>query len=74
MRNDLFPNKCPPREYLKNIYVDSHTADEDFLMMLVKTLGSDHIVIGSDYPFPLGELEPGKMVEESKQLTEEMKK
>ena len=41
---------------LKNIYVDSHTCDEDVLLLLVKTLGSDHIVIGSDYPFHLGEL------------------
>lgn len=55
MRNDLFEHKCHPNDYLKHIYVDSHTCDEDILMKLVNTLGADHVVIGSDYPFPLGE-------------------
>jgi len=28
-------------------------------------LGADHIALGSDYPFPLGELEPGKLIRNS---------
>jgi len=28
----------------------------------VKTLGADKITLGSDYPFPLGELEPGQLI------------
>lgn len=51
----LFPNKCSPRKYLKNIYVDSLVHDQDMLNKLVKELGSDHILYGTDYPFPLGE-------------------
>ena len=27
-------------------------------------LGSDRIALGSDYPFPLGEHHPGKMIED----------
>jgi aminocarboxymuconate-semialdehyde decarboxylase len=29
---------------------------------LVKTLGTDKITLGTDYPFPLGELEPGQLI------------
>jgi len=65
VRPDLYPNKCSPREYLKNIYVDSLVHDHDMLNKLAKELGTDHIVLGTDYPFPLGELDPGKLVETS---------
>lgn len=30
--------------------------DDDALDLLVKKIGSDKIVMGSDYPFPLGEV------------------
>lgn len=26
-------------------------------------MGEDHICLGSDYPFPLGEHKPGRMIE-----------
>jgi aminocarboxymuconate-semialdehyde decarboxylase len=28
-------------------------------------MGEDFIALGTDYPFPLGELQPGKIIEES---------
>jgi len=37
--------------------VDSLTHDPDILGLLLKHLGPDNIMIGSDYPFPLGEPE-----------------
>jgi aminocarboxymuconate-semialdehyde decarboxylase len=33
------------------------------LEYLIDLIGVDRIALGSDYPFPLGELEPGKMIE-----------
>jgi aminocarboxymuconate-semialdehyde decarboxylase len=39
--------------------------DEETLHFLIKKMGIDNILLGSDYPFPLGELHPGKMVENS---------
>jgi aminocarboxymuconate-semialdehyde decarboxylase len=30
---------------------------------LTKTLGPDKIVLGTDYPFPLGELTPGELIQ-----------
>jgi aminocarboxymuconate-semialdehyde decarboxylase len=38
-------------------------------------MGEDKICLGSDYPFPLGEHHPGKLVEEmnfAKELTEKL--
>jgi len=57
--------KNPPLQYLERIYADSLVHDIDTLKFLIKKMGSDHIMLGSDYPFPLGEHEPGKMIEES---------
>jgi aminocarboxymuconate-semialdehyde decarboxylase len=37
--------------------------DKDVLDYLIKFLGADHIALGSDYPFPLGEQVPGKLIE-----------
>ena len=35
------------------------------LNLIIDKLGDDKIMLGSDYPFPLGELEPGKLIESS---------
>ncbi len=33
------------------------------LRHLVSLIGADHVALGSDYPFPLGEAEPGRLIE-----------
>ena len=30
---------------------------------LIKLVGADRVALGSDYPFPLGEAAPGKLIE-----------
>jgi aminocarboxymuconate-semialdehyde decarboxylase len=37
--------------------------DKNVLYYLIKFLGAEHIAMGSDYPFPLGEHAPGKLIE-----------
>lgn len=51
------------RKYVKQLYMDSLVHDEQALRYLVSTVGVDKVVLGSDYPFPLGEQHPGKLVE-----------
>ena len=58
-------NKVNPREYLKRFYYDGITHDIDFLKYLISQVGSNRISLGTDYPFPLGDLEFGKFIEES---------
>jgi len=55
-------NKKNPREYLGRFWVDSLVHDELALEYLVKVCKKDKVILGSDYPFPLGEPFPGEMV------------
>jgi aminocarboxymuconate-semialdehyde decarboxylase len=40
------------------VYTDSLTHDPWVLQMLIQTLGTQRIAMGSDYPYPLGEMDP----------------
>ena len=51
------------RKYLKQLYTDSLVHDEHALKYLVSTVGDERVILGSDYPFPLGEHHPGKLIE-----------
>lgn len=56
-------NGINPREYVKRIYFDSLVHDAAALDYLINFAGANRIMLGTDYPFPLGELEPGKLIE-----------
>ena len=61
MRPDLVAtdNARNPREYLSRLYFDSCVHDPQALRYLVDTVGIEQVMLGTDYPFPLGEQEPG---------------
>lgn len=48
----------PPSEYLKQIYVDNLTFDPSTLRLAIEKHGANRVVLGSDYPFGLGETDP----------------
>ena len=56
-------NNINPREYVGRFFVDSLVHDKEVMNYLIKFLGAEHIALGSDYPFPLGEHTPGKLIE-----------
>jgi aminocarboxymuconate-semialdehyde decarboxylase len=58
-------NPHNPRTYLGKFWVDSITHDIDALDYILKLQGSKRVCLGSDYPFPLGDLEIGRFIEES---------
>ena len=58
-------NERNPREYLGKFWVDCITHDLDALKYILKLQGSKRVCLGSDYPFPLGDLEIGKFIEDS---------
>lgn len=54
-----------PSSYLDRFYVDSAVFDERALQFLVATMGMDRVMLGSDYPFPLGEHPVGSLIRSS---------
>jgi len=74
VRPDLcaIDNDVNPRDYLGKFWIDSLVHDPEALKFIVKLMGEDKIALGTDYPFPLGELEPGKLIESS-EFSEEIK-
>jgi len=57
--------ELPPSQYLNRFYTDSAVFDERALQFLVGTMGSDRVMLGSDYPFPLGEHRVGSLIRSS---------
>jgi aminocarboxymuconate-semialdehyde decarboxylase len=67
VRPDLcaIDNNISPKEYLGKFWLDSLVHDEKMLNYIIDLMGSEKIALGTDYPFPLGELQPGKLIKES---------
>lgn len=65
VRPDLvaIDNPVNPRNYIGQFWVDSLVHDPKAMNFLIDTMGEDKICLGSDYPFPLGELHPGRLIE-----------
>lgn len=61
-RPDLFKNRSSMTPYQAieqcGVYTDSLTHSPFAFQMLVNTVGCGRIAMGSDYPYPLGEIEP----------------
>jgi aminocarboxymuconate-semialdehyde decarboxylase len=47
-----------PGEYLKLLYFDTITHSRMALEYLVANFGADHVLLGSDYPYDMGDPEP----------------
>ena len=65
MRPDLVAADNPynPRNYLGKFWLDSLVHEPAMLRFLIELVGAEKVALGTDYPFPLGELEPGKLIE-----------
>ncbi len=57
-------NPVNPRDYLGKFWVDCITHDPLMLRYILDLAGEDKVTLGSDYPFPLGDLEIGAFIEE----------
>ena len=58
-------NEVNPRDYIGKFWIDSITHDIQFLNYAIDMVGSRRICLGSDYPFPLGDLEIGQYIVDS---------
>jgi aminocarboxymuconate-semialdehyde decarboxylase len=64
--------EMPPSGYLHRFSVDSAVFDQRALEFLVGTMGAEQVMLGTDYPFPLGEEHGGALIRESR-LPQEVK-
>src|SRR2546426_3817283 len=60
-----------PRAYLGRFYVGALVPDPQALRAPLRLIGPGKMALGSDYPFPLGEAIPGRMIETMTDLTPE---
>jgi aminocarboxymuconate-semialdehyde decarboxylase len=60
--------KNPPSSYLEKFYFDSITFDPEMLKRLIDKFGADHVVLGTDYPYDMGEEDPLGLIKQVKRL------
>jgi aminocarboxymuconate-semialdehyde decarboxylase len=58
-----------PTTYLKKMFFDTMVFTHDQLEFLAQQYGSDHILMGTDYPYDMGEEDPVGFVNGSKNLS-----
>jgi aminocarboxymuconate-semialdehyde decarboxylase len=61
----------PPSEYMKQLYFDSVVFEPDQLEFLIRKYGADHILLGTDYPYDMGEGDPVGLIARTGGLSEE---
>lgn len=75
VRPDLCARDNPesPVKYCGKFYTDSLTHDPRALRLLLQVCGEERVMLGTDYPFPLGELQPGALIESMDDLDSKLK-
>lgn len=70
-RPDLIAvSENPPYHYMGRFSVDSLVLDPSAVRVLVNNFGVENVMVGSDYPFPLGERPVGDVIARADFLTE----
>ena len=59
-----------PRDLLRRLYFDSLLFDPQALRYLIDQVGADHVCIGTDSPFDMGDERPGDTIASVPRLTE----
>jgi aminocarboxymuconate-semialdehyde decarboxylase len=69
---DIVREDCPrlPSSYVDRFHVDAAVFSGDALAFLVKVMGEDRVMLGSDYPYPLGEQQVGSLIRSHPTLPE----
>ncbi|TAE46409.1 MAG: amidohydrolase [Cytophagales bacterium] len=75
VRPDLtaIDNNVNPRNYIGKFYIDSLVHEANVLRYLIELFGADKIALGTDYPFPLGELVPAELINSMTDLSQDVK-
>jgi aminocarboxymuconate-semialdehyde decarboxylase len=61
----ITPGVADPIQQLSRVYFDSILHDSRVLRFVVGILGTERLMMGSDSPFPIGDMQPMRIVEEA---------
>ncbi|MEO3860520.1 amidohydrolase family protein [Acrocarpospora sp. B8E8] len=53
----------PPSDYLRTLYFDTNVFDPGMVRHLVTEFGAEHVLLGTDYPFDMGTVDPLAFIE-----------
>ncbi len=72
---DIVRKDCPnvPSSYIDRFYVDSAVFSLEALRLLTDVMGDRRIMLGTDYPFPLGEKEMSSLLRSHPEFNESQK-
>ena len=60
--------KRPPSAYLRRFHFDTITFDPQMLRQMVDVYGARQVLLGTDYPYDMGEVDPIGLIESVKRL------
>jgi aminocarboxymuconate-semialdehyde decarboxylase len=63
--HQITPDVGDPAEGLARLYTDTIVHDARVLKFVVEMMGTDRLMMGSDMPFPIGDSDPLRIIEEA---------
>jgi aminocarboxymuconate-semialdehyde decarboxylase len=63
--------KRKPSTYLERFYFDTITFDPGMLRNMIERFGADHVMLGTDYPYDMAEVDPLGLVSAVKRLNKD---
>ena len=60
----------PPSHYFKRLYYDTMVFQPAYVRHLIEIVGSDRVMMGTDFPFDMGETDPVGLIDRVEGLTE----
>jgi aminocarboxymuconate-semialdehyde decarboxylase len=67
-------NPQPPSAYFGRFWLDSLVHDPGMLRHILSLVGDRRVALGSDYPYPLGEAVPGRLIESMPDVDDELRR
>jgi aminocarboxymuconate-semialdehyde decarboxylase len=61
----------PPGDYLRRFFFDTMVFDPEQLRYLIERYGADHVLLGTDYPYDMGDDDPLELVGRVPGLTQD---
>ena len=61
----ITPDVADPAEGLSLLYTDTILHDVRVLKFVIEMIGTERLMMGSDSPFPIGDMQPAKIVEQA---------